>query len=87
MLEKRYIKTITAAREGARAIRLAYGIVTEARGSLDEYGIFIRNLSDGDYAEIRAISPDGRQVYALLDLFIRNAVTPCTMWDILQDLL
>lgn len=87
MIEKQYLKTVTVEREGAGPIRLAYGMVTEGMPGLDQYGLFIRNLTDGDYAEIRGISPDGAYVRELLDRLIRNHVTPCTMWDILQDLL
>ena len=55
------------------------------------YGIRI-SLSDDagvllDEAEIRGMTPDRSAVLALLDLLIRNTVTPCTLQDVLEDLL
>lgn len=52
--------------------------------SCESYGVCIRE-QDGETEEIPNITASAGRIDELLDLLVRNTVTPCTLRDVVED--
>lgn len=50
----------------------------------ESYGVKIAE-KDGDGAEIADITVSSTRIEQLLDLLVRNTVTPCTLYSVVED--
>ncbi len=68
------------------SIKICYDI-TELTGN---YGIIIRTFSKNallDEVIVQNITASKERIMSIQDLLVRNTVTPCTLRDILDDIL
>lgn len=52
--------------------------------SCESYGVRIRG-QDGEVGEVPNITVSISRIDELMDLLVRNVVTPCTLWDVVDD--
>lgn len=51
----------------------------------ESYGLRVRVRESGEEARIPNITVRVAQIDALMELFLRNTVTPATAWDVVED--
>ena len=61
-----------------------YLLVEEGRERPLQYGVRIE-AEGGDFDEVFAVTTSGQRMNDLLELLIRNAVTPVSLGDIIED--
>lgn len=50
----------------------------------ESYGVKLISEA-GEKEEVRSVTVNQRRAFELLDLLVRNGVTPITLWDVVQD--
>lgn len=53
--------------------------------SCESYGVMIHAQNGGEVALVPNITPSISRIDSLIDLLIRNTVTPCTLADVVSD--
>jgi len=85
-----YVSTCEAEAEDGTTYRYDYSVLidevnVENGFSCESYGVKIRAHSGGEVALVPNITPSVSRIDRLLQLLIRNVVTPCTLADVLSD--
>ncbi|MBP1757882.1 MAG: hypothetical protein H6Q61_131 [Firmicutes bacterium] len=82
------IGTKTAQPDSERPITCEYKILIQdidTAVTCEAYGIQVTLLETGEYGRFSNLTVDSARITQLGDLLYRNAVTPCTLRDILED--
>lgn len=86
-MKKRNIARRRIRCENGEEAALRYRLVEEKRGGITRYGaeIVMRRGEERECAAVRDITVSYRRIRAFLALLSRNAVTPCTLREIVED--
>jgi len=85
-----FVNTCEAEAEDGITYRYDYSVLIDEMSvkngfSCESYGVKIRAQKGGEIAMAPNITPSISRIYGLLELLTRNAVTPCTLADVLSD--
>lgn len=83
------VKTATDMAEDESAYTYSYSILVDGvdTGSFfcESYGIQIREENNGEAAVVPHVTTDIERIYGLVSLLARNAVSPCSLSDVVAD--
>ncbi len=85
-----YVNTCEAEAEDGTTYRYDYSVLIDEMCvkngfSCESYGVKICTRNGGEVALVPNITPSISRIDNLIDLLIRNTVTPCTLIDVLSD--
>lgn len=85
-----YVNTCEAEAEDGTTYRYDYSVLIDEMSvktgfSCESYGVKIRAQNGGEMALVPNITPSISRIDSLIELLIRNAVTPCTLADVISD--
>ncbi|MPM71304.1 hypothetical protein SDC9_118268 [bioreactor metagenome] len=85
-----YVNTCEAEAEDGMTHRYDYSVLIDEMNirsgfSCESYGVKIRAQNGGEVALVPNITPSVSRIDSLMELLVRNAVTPCTLADVLSD--
>ena len=85
-----YVSTCEAKSDDGEVYRYDYSVLIDemcihSGFSCESYGVKIRAQGGGEVAVVPNITPSISRIDGLMELLVRNAVTPCTLVDVLSD--
>lgn len=85
-----YVNTCQAEAEDGSVYRYDYSVLIDemcmkSGFSCESYGVKISAHEGGEVALVPNITPSISRIESLLELLIRNSVTPCTLADVISD--
>lgn len=85
-----YVSTCEAKSDDGESYRYDYSVLIDemsvkGRFSCECYGVKILSRHGGEIAMVPNITPSISRIDSLMELLIRNTVTPCTLADVLSD--
>ncbi len=85
-----YVNTCETTGEDGVTRRYDYSVLIDEMDlkggfSCESYGVIIRGQNGKEVALVPNITPSVSRIDSLMELLIRNAVTPCTLADVLSD--